>query len=321
MNDAGLNHHIVNDGLDRLWKAFETIHCGLANDATSRGATAINMSAARPNQTYLHHLPITCHLRYLARTESIDRVDPMEKFTPSTFGELNAAEYDALHDPGTTQETVRLISELAGNGTILELAIGTGRIALPLAAAGHRVWGIEGSPQMVEKLRQKPGSEAIKVCIGDFADVDIDRSFDHVFLVFNTLFNLQSQEDQIRCFENVARRLNPGGTFLVETFVPDLSGFSNGQRVHTKRLDQKSVWLEAALHDPVRQLIQFQRIRITTEGTQLVPLPMRYAWPSEIDLMARLAGLTLQDRWGGWHRELFDASSTMHVSVYHKPGI
>lgn len=245
-------------------------------------------------------------------------IHPLEKFTASTFGELNAAEYDALHDPGTTKETVRLISELAGNGDILELAIGTGRIALPLAAAGHPVWGIEGATQMVEKLRQKPGSETIDVRIGDFADVDIDRSFDHIFLVFNTLFNLQSQEDQIRCFDNVATRLNPGGTFLVETFVPDLCGFSDGQRLQTKRLDRSSVLLEAALHDPVRQLLEFQRITITKAGTRLVPLPMRYAWPSEIDLMARLAGLSLKERWGGWNREPFDASCTMHISVYGK---
>ena len=242
----------------------------------------------------------------------------MDGFTASTFGELNADEYDDLHDPGTTEQTVRLISEIAGNGRILELAIGTGRIALPLAAMGHDVSGIEGSPDMVAKLREKPGGEALRVEIGDFADVGIEGPFDHVFLVFNTLFNLQSQEDQIRCFANVAERLSEGGTFLVETFVPDFTGFSDGQRVQTKRLDRSSVWIEAALHDPVRQLFEFQRIRITPDGTKLVPLPMRYAWPAEIDLMARLAGLTLVERWGGWDRQPFDGSSRMHVSVHRK---
>ncbi|WP_394892442.1 class I SAM-dependent methyltransferase [Mesorhizobium sp. AaZ16] len=245
-------------------------------------------------------------------------IEEMEGFTASTFGELNAAEYDELHDPGTTEETVRLISELAGEGSILELAIGTGRVALPLVALGHRVSGIEGSLEMIEKLREKPGSDAIDVTIGDFADVNIKGPFDHVFLVFNTLFNLQSQEDQIRCFRNVADRLNPGGTFMIETFVPDFSGFSDGQRVRTKRLDKTSVWIEAALHDPVCQLFEYQRIRVTETGVRLVPLPMRYAWPSEIDLMARLAGLTRIHRWGGYDRSQFDASSKMHVSVYQK---
>ena len=242
----------------------------------------------------------------------------MEGFDETTFGTLNADDYDALHDPGTTAESVALISKLAGQGRILELAIGTGRMALPLVALGHDVSGIEGSPLMVEKLRTKPGGEAIEVVIGDFADVAIDGPFDHVFLVFNTFFNLLSQEAQVRCFANVAQRLTEGGTFLVETFVPDQSGFADGQRVQTKRLDMTTVWLEAALHDPVRQLLEFQRIRITQDGVRMVPLPMRYAWPSEIDLMARLAGLSLRDRWGGWDRRPFDASSKMHVSVYQK---
>ena len=242
----------------------------------------------------------------------------MEGFDETTFGTLNAEDYDALHDPGTTAESVALISELAGQGRILELAIGTGRMALPLVARGHDVSGIEGSPLMVEKLRAKPGGQAIEVVIGDFADVAIDGPFDHVFLVFNTFFNLLSQEAQVRCFANVAQRLTEGGTFLVETFVPDHSGFADGQRVQAKRLDMTMVWLEAALHDPVRQLLEFQRIRITQDGVRMVPLPMRYAWPSEMDLMARLAGLSLRDRWGGWDRRPCDASSKMHVSVYQK---
>lgn len=242
----------------------------------------------------------------------------MEGFTASTFGELNADDYDELHDPETTEETVALIMELAEGGRMLELAIGTGRIALPLVALGQTVSGVEGSAKMVAKMREKPGSDAIDVVIGDFADVGVEGQFDHVFLVFNTLFNLQTQEDQVRCFRNVAAKLTDGGTFLIETFVPDLSGFSDGQRVRTNRLDKSSVWIEAATHDPVRQLFEFQRIRITEQGTKLVPLPMRYAWPSEIDLMAQLAGLTLVNRWGGWARVPFDASSKRHVSVYRK---
>ena len=170
--------------------------------------------------------------------------------------------------------------------------------------------GIEASPEMVAKLREKPGGDGITVKIGDMEDVDIDGVFDHAFLVFNTLFNLPSQEAQIRCFANTAKRLMPGGTFLIETFVPDLSGFVDHQRVSTKRLDMSSVWLEAATHDPLTQRFEFQRIRITEGGVKLVPLPLRYAYPPEIDLMARLAGLQLKHRWGGW-----DTVSYTHLTL------
>jgi SAM-dependent methyltransferase len=241
-------------------------------------------------------------------------------FSPATFGALNADDYDALHDPGTTDDLVALISNVASDGRVLELAIGTGRIALPLVARGHRVSGVEGSAEMVAKLREKPGGADIPVVIGDMADVPVEGPFGHVFLVFNTLFNLTSQEAQVRLFRNVAERLSPGGSFLIETFVPDFSGFAAGQRVRTMRMGMDHVWLEAATHDPVRQLFEFQRIRITPEGVRLVPLPMRYAWPAEIDLMARMAGLDLERRWGGFRREPFTAESRMHVSLYRKSG-
>lgn len=243
----------------------------------------------------------------------------MDNFGPATFGTLNADDYDAVHDPGTTDASVALIAGIAPGKRLLELAIGTGRIALPLSERGFDVTGIEASPDMVAKLRAKPGGEAISVTIGDMADVDIDGAFDHAFLVFNTLFNLPSQETQIRCFANTAKRLAPGGTFLIETFVPDLSGFVDHQRVSTKRLDMSSVWLEAATHDPLTQRFEFQRIRITEGGVKLVPLPLRYAYPPEIDLMARLAGLRLKHRWGGWDKSAFTANSTSHISVYEKP--
>ena len=242
----------------------------------------------------------------------------MKGFGPATFGELNAEDYDALHDPGTTDAAVEVIAELAGMGSILELAIGTGRIALPLTRKGLDVAGIDASPDMIAKLHEKPGGGDIPVTIGDFADVSVESKFDHIFLVFNTLFNLQSQDDQVRCFKNVADRLNDNGTFLVEAFVPDFSDYKHGQNVRTKRLDMDSVWLEAALHDPVQQRLEFQRIRFTNDGMRLVPLPLRYAWPAEIDLMAKLAGLGLKYRWGGWDRSPFNANSKMHVSVYEK---
>lgn len=243
----------------------------------------------------------------------------MREFGPATFGQLNADHYDALHDPGTTEESVALIAELAGKGEILELAIGTGRMALPLKQRGLTISGIEGSPEMVAKLREKPGGAEIPVVIGDMADVGIEGPFDFVFLVFNTLFNLTSQADQVRCFRNVADRLAPGGAFLIETFVPDFSRSHDNQSLRTMQVGFNSLWLEAKAHDPTGQVIDYQRVRITANGTRLVPLKMRYAWPQEIDLMANLAGLERENRWGGWHREPFTARSEMHVSVYRKP--
>ncbi len=239
-------------------------------------------------------------------------------FGSATFGEIYAEDYDVEHDPGTTAEAVQRLAEIAGTGKILELAIGTGRVALPLARRGLTVHGIDGSPAMVAKLREKPGGEAIPVSIGDFADVDIEGSFDLVFLIFNTLFNLTSQDAQVRCFENVAKRLNSDGQFLVETLVPDVTRFDDGQSVRTLHVDMESAVLEAAVHDPVQQVVEYQRVRMTNEGVNLSPLPIRYAWPGEIDLMARVAGMKLQHRWGGWDRSPFTATSKMHVSVYRK---
>lgn len=242
------------------------------------------------------------------------------EFDAATFGTLNVEDYDAAHDPGTTDAAVEVISDLAGDGRILELASGTGRVTIPLAQKGHRIEGIDGSPEMVERMRAKLGGADIPVTIGDMAEVGADGPFDHVFLIYNTFFNLPDQTAQVRCFQNSADRLAPGGTFLIETFVPDVSDFTKGQRVRTMRLDMLSVWLEAATHDPVAQRFELQRIRITPEGLKLVPLPMRYACPPEIDLMARLAGLVLESRWGGWDKSHFTADSAMHVSVYRKPG-
>ncbi len=242
------------------------------------------------------------------------------EFEPDTFGRLYADLYDDVHDPGTTDESVALISDLAGaDARILELAIGTGRMALPLAARGHHIEGIDGSSEMVDVMRTKPGGAGIPVTIGDMADVDRDGPFDFVFLVFNTLFNLTSQEAQVRLFRNVSARLRPGGRFLVETFVPDLSAFTDHQRMKARKVEMGMLDFEAVHHDPVRQTFRMQRVRMTAEGSTLSPLVLRYATPPELDLMAALGGLRLADRWGDWHRAPFTADSTMHVSVYEKP--
>ncbi|WP_273187037.1 class I SAM-dependent methyltransferase [Hyphomonas adhaerens] len=243
----------------------------------------------------------------------------MKKYGPETFGELNADEYDLLHNPGTTDAAIDLLSEFALPGRTLELAIGTGRVALPMAARGCRIEGIEASPLMVEKLREKPGGQDIPVTIGDMSEVRAEGDFDFIFLIFNTLYNLTSQAAQVKCFRNAAAMLAPGGAFLIEAFVPDLSQFHDHRSVKPRHVSFGALALEAAVHDPVTQRIDYQVLRVTSEGTRLTPLPMRYAWPQETDLMAQLAGLDLESRWGGWDKCAFTADSRMHISVYRKP--
>lgn len=243
----------------------------------------------------------------------------MDGFGPTSFGELNADGYDEDNDPGTTQEAVNFIANLAGpNAKILELAIGSGRLSLPLVEMGFDISGIEASQAMVDLMRAKPLGADVPVVIGDMADVDIEGPFDHVFLAFNTLFNLTSQEAQVRCFQNVGKKLKKGGTFLVETYVPKIVAFVNDQQVSTKKLELDKVWIEAATHDPLAQRFDMQRIRITNEGFKLVPLVMRYAHLPELDLMAQLGGMKLVERWGSWEKAPFDKDSKMHVSVYQR---
>lgn len=243
----------------------------------------------------------------------------MQGYGPTTFGTLNADVYDAEQDPGTTDAAVAFISNLAPKGRLLELAIGSGRLALPLARTGLHVEGIEASQEMVDLMRAKPGGEDIPVLIDDMANVAVSGPFDYVLLAFNTVFNLPTQAEQVRLFQNTAKALMPGGAFMVEAFVPNLSAFSNHQKVATKALDMHSLLLEAVQHDPVAQTFHFQRIKFTEAGMKMTPFPMRYAYPPELDLMAQLAGLRLRERWGGWAQEPFNQDSPMHVSVYEKP--
>jgi SAM-dependent methyltransferase len=224
------------------------------------------------------------------------------------------------HIAATTEIAVTALAELAGSGPVLELGIGTGRLALPLAARGLSVHGIDASDAMVAKLREKPGGDRIPVAIGDFADVAVDGRFALVFVAFNTFFGLLSQEAQVRCFARVADRLADGGAFVIEAFVPDASRFDRGQRVGVTSLDVDGVQLEVSVHDPVEQRIRSHHVVISNDGTQLCPVQVRYAWPSELDLMAKLAGLRLRDRWGGWDRSAFTAASRTHVSVYARDG-
>jgi len=249
----------------------------------------------------------------------------MDGFRPETYGDRIADVYDTmmadLPDPG---DCVDRLAELAGPGPALELGIGTGRVALPLAARGVEVHGIDASAAMVERLRAKPGGEAIPVTFGDFVDVPVEPvkgGYPLVYVVFNTFFALLTQEDQVRCFAGVAGHLAPGGAFVLTAFVPDLTMYTGGQSVRATHLGLEQVRLDAARHDPVTQRVDFQHVLVTGDGVRLYPGAVRYAWPSELDLMARLAGLRLRERWGGWRREPFDAASGLHVSVYEHAGV
>ena len=244
----------------------------------------------------------------------------MAEHDPAAYGDRIAGVYDEwLGVPGDTDDEVAFLAELAGVGPALDLGIGTGRVALPLARAGVDVRGIDASGAMVERLRAKPGGGGIPVSIGDFADVGVEEDFSLVYVVFNTFFGLLSQEEQVRCFANVARRLREGGAFVVEAFMPDPTRFDRGQTTRTQRVEMGWVVLECSRHDPVAQRVDSQNVVISEEETKLYPGGrIRYAWPSELDLMARLAGLRLRERWGDWRRKPFTAASTGHVSVYEK---
>jgi SAM-dependent methyltransferase len=248
----------------------------------------------------------------------------MEDYRPETYGDRIADLYDqmvvGLPDPA---DCVDRLAELAGPGPALELGIGTGRVALPLAARGVRVHGVDASAAMVERLRAKPGGGAVEVTLGDFAGVPVapvEGGYPLVYVVFNTLFSLLTQDDQVRCFAEVPGRLAPGGAFVVEAFVPDPTLHPGGQSVRTRHLGLDLVQFDVALHDPVAQRVDFQHVLLAGDGTRLLPGAIRYAWPAELDLMARMAGLRVRERWGGWRREPFGAASGLHVSVYEHAG-
>jgi SAM-dependent methyltransferase len=238
-------------------------------------------------------------------------------YDAATYGERMAEVYDEWFAvPPDTEDTVEFLSDLAGPGPVLELGIGTGRVALPLAQRGHEVHGVDASEAMVEKLRAKSGD--MPVAIGDFAELDIEGEFSLVYVVFNTFFALLSQEDQVRCFSNVARRLGEGGVFVIEAFVPDMTRWDRDQRMEAHHVEDDSVILGVSRHDAVEQRVASNHLVVSEAGVKMYPVRLRYAWPSELDLMARLAGLRLRERWGGWRREPFTASSVKHVSVYER---
>ena len=242
----------------------------------------------------------------------------MKGYESSTYGEMIAEVYDEWHADLDPLPAVEALAELAGSGPVLELAVGTGRVALPLAERGLEVHGIDISEAMVAKLREKPGGDRIAVIMGDFADVAVERAYPLIFVAFNTFFGLLTQAEQVRCFANVAARLRPGGAFALEAFVPDPGLFTRGQRVSVTALGLDRVRIVASRHDTVSQTVESQEILLGGAAVKLHPLRIRYAWPAELDLMAQLAGLDLAERWDGWKRERFTADSRQHVSIYRR---
>jgi SAM-dependent methyltransferase len=237
------------------------------------------------------------------------------------FGEPVAATYDEtsdrMFDPGVVGPTVDFLAELAGDGRALELGIGTGRIALPLAARGVEVHGIDLSRAMVERLRAKPGGEGIGVTIGDFATARADGSFRLAYLVFNTIMNLTSQAAQVACFRNVAEHLEPGGRFVIEVGVPDLQRLPPGERFVV--FDASETHWGIDEYDVANQGLISHHFQVVEGGVERSSGPFRYVWPAELDLMAQLAGMELRERWAGWKREPFTSDSREHVSVWERP--
>jgi SAM-dependent methyltransferase len=242
-----------------------------------------------------------------------------DSYDETTYGERVADVYDDWYT-SADEAAIDLLAELAGSGPALELGIGSGRVALPLQQRGVEVHGIDASGSMVARLRAKPGGADIPVTMGDFAGVPVNGSYPLIYVVFNTIFTLLTQDEQLRCFENVAHRLTPSGVFVVEAFVPDLARFSGGQSLRTVDLTSDMVRLDASQHDLATQTVSSQSIALSVAGVRLYPVRLRYIWPAEMDLMARLAGLELKSRWGGWERAPFTSASGRHISVYGQAG-
>ncbi|MBA3376440.1 MAG: class I SAM-dependent methyltransferase [Actinobacteria bacterium] len=239
------------------------------------------------------------------------------------FDERVAARYDEsgeiaeMFDPAVVDPVVDFLVKLAGSGRALELGIGTGRIALPLARRGVPVHGIELSQAMAARLRAKPGGEDITVTIGDFATTTVVGAFSVTYLVFNTIMNLTTQVAQVACFRNVAAHLEPGGCFVIEVGVPDLQRLPPGETIHAFHVSETRWGLDE--YDVASQGLTSHHFKFLEGRVEHDSTPFRYAWPSELDLMAELAGMRLRERWSGWKREPFTSESRKHVSVWERP--
>jgi SAM-dependent methyltransferase len=221
-----------------------------------------------------------------------------------------------LFEPAVVDPAVNLLADLAGTGAALEFGIGTGRIALPLSQRGVRVHGIELSPAMVAQLRTKPGSDDIGVTIGDFATTQVGDAFRLAYLVRNTITNLTTQDEQVECFRNVAAHLEPGGCFVIEVYIPELRRLPPGETIHVFTRTPAHLGFEE--YDVATQIAFSHHYWVVDGQLETFSSPHRYVWPSELDLMARLAGMTLRERWSDWSREPFTSDSRQHISVWEK---
>jgi SAM-dependent methyltransferase len=247
----------------------------------------------------------------------------MARVAKARFDEQIAERYDETSAHRYRSEVlgpaVEFLTELVGDGAALEFGIGTGRVALPLSARGVPVHGIDISELMLEQLRRKPGSEQIRVAVGDFARTRVNGTFRLVYLVFNTITNLTTQDEQVACFQNAAAHLEPGGCFLIEVFVPELRRVPPGERVRACDVGRTHLAFDEYT-DFAGQILYTHHYWIDDGDLRTFSAPYRYVWPSELDLMARLAGMTLCQRWAGWTRDPFTDESTSHVSVWKKSG-
>jgi SAM-dependent methyltransferase len=239
----------------------------------------------------------------------------MNDYSEETYGERIAGVYDQWYskfDPSA----ILTLAELAHGGVALELGIGTGRIAIPLLNTGLLVHGIDASESMVARLHAKPGGEKIPVKMGNFAEVSVAGQYSLIYVVFNTFFSLLTQDEQVHCFQNVAKHLASDGVFVIEAFVPDLKRFIGGQEIRLTRIEVNEVQIDVSQIEPDTQVITSQHIVLSEQGTHFYPIKVRYVWPVEMDLMAQLSQLRLKERWSDWDKTLFTAESGKHISVY-----
>lgn len=233
------------------------------------------------------------------------------------FGEAVAAQYDStdgMFDAALLDRTVAFLASHANGGPVLEFGIGTGRVALPMAGSGLEVHGLELSPAMVNRLRAKPGGDAVRMTIGDFSRDRAPGRFQLVYLVFNTIMNLTSQAGQVACFRNAAAHLKPGGRFAIEVMVPDLQRLPYGETIRPFAVGARRLGFDE--YDVVDQGLVSHHLRIDGDRVEQQSIPFRYVWPAELDLMAQLAGMTLVERWANWDRAPFSATSDKHISLW-----
>jgi SAM-dependent methyltransferase len=243
--------------------------------------------------------------------------DVLENYFDERIAKSYEQKWPELFEKEAIEPVIGFLADLAGSGSALELGIGTGRIALPLSERGVRVHGIELSPAMVEELRARRHSDQIGVTIGDFATTTVGETFSLVYLILNTITNLTTQEKQVACFLNAAAHLEPGGCFVIEVYIPHLRRLPPGETVHPFSVTPSHLGLEE--YDFATQIAFSHHYWLSDGRVETFSAPFRYVWPSELDLMARIAGLTLRERWAGWNREPFTGESTSHVSVWEKP--